>query len=373
MNILRIARKEIIQSLRETRTFIFMLAFPIVLMLILGTALSNTFTTSLVFEDLKLAYKIENADAPVSGYWTEFARSLEQNGVALSLLSANEDGKEKVKDGEYAAYAEIKPDGVEFFGSTKQTVESDILQGLVASFANRYSLAAAASRTEPESLAPLLAKAGSGDYVNETSLQADRAPGSMDYYAMAMSTMIAFYACMSASMLIRGERLRNTALRLSAAPISKGELFAGKVVGSTVVNFIFVVAVVAFSKWVFGADWGDHYGAILIVLFTEVLLAVSVGIGASYLFKGEGASAAVMTFTQIASFVGGAYFPIGDIKGAIGALANLSPLRWANEALTKIIYSNDVQALWPAVLLNVLFAIVFLTLSILFMRRKEAL
>ena len=373
MIILHIARKELLRSLRDTRTFMFMLAFPIVLMLILGTALTNAFTTSLTFDDLKLAYKLEDPESQASGYWNEFAKSIEQNGVLVTPLSADEDGKKVVKNGEYAAFAEIKNDGIEFYGSNKLTVESDILQGMVSAFANRYSLAAAGAKQDPASLETLLSEAGSGTYVKETSLQGDSAPDSMDYYAMAMSTMIAFYACMSASQLIRGEKVRNTALRLAAAPISKAELFAGKVIACTLINFLCVVAVVAVSRLAFGANWGDHYGPILIVLFTEVLLAVSLGLGASYLFSGEGGTSAVMTFTQIASFTGGAYFPVNDMTGFWAILAKISPLWWANDALTKIIYSDEVQALWPAVLFNVIFAALFLSLSILFMRRKEAL
>ncbi|MFL6555523.1 MAG: ABC transporter permease, partial [Bacillus sp. (in: firmicutes)] len=57
MNILNIAWKGIKTDLRDTRTLFFMLAFPIVLMLVLGTALSNTFTTSLPVDDIDVLYK----------------------------------------------------------------------------------------------------------------------------------------------------------------------------------------------------------------------------------------------------------------------------------------------------------------------------
>ena len=49
-----------------------------------------------------------------------------------------------------------------------------------------------------------------------------------DYYAVAMTTLIALYSALSASYLIRGERLRKTADRLIAAPVHKGEIFAGR-------------------------------------------------------------------------------------------------------------------------------------------------
>lgn len=57
MNIINIAWKEIKSDFRDIRTAVFMLALPIVLMLVLGTALSNTFTTSIQIDDMNVLYK----------------------------------------------------------------------------------------------------------------------------------------------------------------------------------------------------------------------------------------------------------------------------------------------------------------------------
>lgn len=73
----------------------------------------------------------------------------------------------------------------------------------------------------------------------------------MDYYAVVMTTMIALYAAMGASSLIRGERIRKTGDRLIAAPISKAEIFIGKVLGSLVANALCILLVMLFSKFVF--------------------------------------------------------------------------------------------------------------------------
>jgi len=57
VNILSIALKEIKQDLRDRRTLVFMLGFPIVLMLILGMALSNAFSSDVKIGDLKVLMK----------------------------------------------------------------------------------------------------------------------------------------------------------------------------------------------------------------------------------------------------------------------------------------------------------------------------
>ena len=100
-----------------------------------------------------------------------------------------------------------------------------------------------------------------------------------------MTTMIALYAAMGASSLIREERIRKTGDRLIAAPISKGEIFVGKIIGSLVANALCILLVMLFSKFVFQANWGEHLGIIFIILLTQVFLAISFGLGIGYITK----------------------------------------------------------------------------------------
>ncbi|GAA3411295.1 ABC transporter permease [Paenibacillus hodogayensis] len=373
MTIWTIAYKEIRSNLRDTRTFLFMLALPILLMLILGSALANTFSDDIHVGNLRLLVKSEATLPQLTAYWNGFAETIGKEGVAIEQASVATDGRDEVRANRYSAYAELDDTGIRLYGSSKDTIESNILQGMLTAFADRYSLAAAAFRTDPAAAQAIVASAGQPvDFIRETALTADKRPGSIDYYAVAMTTMIALYSAMSASSLFRGERTRNTAIRLMAAPISKGEIFLGKVIGCTFINMLCVIAVVLFSKFVFQADWGNHYVSVFLVLLTEVLLAVSLGLGMSFLIQGDGARSIIMIFTQIASFIGGAYFPIGDTEGVMTWISNLSPLRWANTALTQIIYLDKSSAAWPAIELNIGIAAVFLIIAVISMRRREA-
>lgn len=373
MNVLNIALFEIKRSLRDTRTFIFMLAFPLVLILILGTALTNAFQSGVTVDDMKLLYRVSTDNPQLIGYWNGFAQAVGKEGVELTKAQDGIDGRAEVEDNQYSAYAEIADSGIRYFGSSRQTIESNIIQGMLTSFADKYNLAAAAMKNDPSAAQAILASASAnGSFIRESSLDPDRQPGSLDYYAIAESTMIAFYACMSANWLVRGEVKRNTALRLASAPVGKMEIFAGKVIGCTVVNFLCILAVVLFSKYAFGANWGNHMGLVLVLLFTEVLLAVSFGLGLSYMFKGEAGNSVMMIFVQIASILGGAYFPVQEANGFFGGLANISPLRWANDALMSLIYNDDLRAVAPVVALNAAIAAAFLAFVAIAMRRREA-
>ncbi|MCD9022414.1 ABC transporter permease [Cohnella silvisoli] len=374
MNILNIAIKEIKAALREKGTFVFMLAFPVILMLILGTALTNVFSSNTPVGNIELLYKNEAASPQLTQYWQGFAKAIEQEGVKITPLAAGTDGKLEISEDRYSAYAELSNEGITYYGSSKQTIESNILQGMLTTFADRYNMAAAALKSDPSKAEAIIRNASApGEYIRETALNPDKQPGSIDYYAMAMTTMIALYSALSGTFLFRGERIRNTALRLMAAPVSKGEIFAGKVIGCTLINLLCVLAVVLISKFAFQADWGNHFGMVFLILVTEVILAVSLGLGLSYILKGDTSRSVVMIFLQIASFVGGAYFPIMGTDSFLGFVTNLSPLRWANKALAQIIYNDNVAGALPAIGLNVGIAAAFLLIAIISMRRQEAL
>ncbi|WP_127495617.1 ABC transporter permease [Paenibacillus glycanilyticus] len=373
MNVLNIALFEFKKDLRDKRTLLLMLAFPIVLILILGTALTNAFNNGVELDDMNLLVKNTAQSAQLQSYWNGFAQSIGKEGVEFTPAEGGVDGKKAVQDNKYTAYAEIDDNGIHFYGSSRQTISSNILQGMLTSFADKYNLAAAALKNSPEAADAIIAgEASAGSFIQESSLIPDRKPGSIDYYAIVESTMIAFYACMSASWLIRGEVKRKTALRLAAAPVGKLEIFAGKVIASTLINFLCILVVVLFSKYVFNANWGNHLGSVFLLLFTEVLLAVSFGLGIAFLFKDDAVNAVMMIFVQLASMFGGAYFPVDEASGVFAGIANVSPLRWANEALMKLIYNDDLQAVFPVMGLNTAIAAAFLAFVAITMRKREA-
>jgi ABC-2 type transport system permease protein len=136
-----------------------------------------------------------------------------------------------------------------------------------------------------------------------------------------------------------------------------------------------ILIIVLLSKFVFKAYWGDHFALVLAVLLSEVVMAVSFGLAASYLLKGPASRIVVLLVTQLASFFGGAYFPIGDDgdSGVMGFLVKLSPIRWANHALTNIIYGHQLSAGTPVIVLNLAIGVLLLAASAIMMNRKEGI
>lgn len=372
MNIINIAINEIKRDFRDVKTLVFLLAFPIILMLILGTALTSAFSSTVTVNDVHVLYKNTTNNQDVAASFQSFAKAAAGSGVHFKKAADNVDGKNEVKENKVDGYVEITNKGIKLYESDQNSIEASIIQGMVTAFADKFNVVSAVEKVVPAQVGTALANGSHKNFFKETSLNAAKQPGSMDYYAIAMTTMIALYGAMGASFLIRGERLKRTADRLVAAPITKAEIFIGKILGSILTSALCTIIVVLFSKYVFKCYWGDHLGIVFLVLLSEILLATSFGLGVSYITKTEGASnAIIMVVIQLVAFFGGSYFPIQDSKGF--DFTDLSPLKWANDSVVKVIYSNE---LWPAIhaaLLNVGISALFLIVAILFLKRREGL
>ncbi|WP_068612940.1 ABC transporter permease [Paenibacillus tuaregi] len=373
-NILTIAVKEIKQDFRDVRTLVFMLAFPLVLMLILGLALSNAFTNSVSLGEMKVLVK-NSSSGVLSTAFETFTGEMKKSGIEFVSLKSGMNGVEEIRQNHYASYMELSDSGISLYGNNRSAIEGNVIQGMLQAFTDKYNAAAAVAKIEPAKVSQLFdtdSQSRSG-YIKETSILANRQPGSMDYYALAMSVMVGLWGAMSAVRLIRSEITRGTAPRLAAAPVRRSEVFAGKVLGSIVQNFLCVLIVVLVSKFAFGAYWGEHLWLALLLLLTEVVMAVSLGLGVSYLFKGNASSGLIMLFVQLASFFGGAYFPVGDASGSsvTSYITRMSPIYWTNRALLEMVYKPSVSAAWPAISLNIGLAVLLLAVSAVLMRRKE--
>lgn len=355
-----------------------MLAFPLVLILVLGTALSGAFNSdkSISMDEIKVVYK-DNSSGKFSQYFEEFINQSKKEGIKFEKATDKKEALNQVEKRKFQAYIEINNEGVKLFQHDRTSIEGNIIEGMIKVFINNYKLISEVIQVKPQAVSAVNFNNNDTNYIKETSLNSKKTPGSIDYYSIAMTTMIALYGAISASFLIRRERTNKTEVRLLSAPVKRSEILTGKVLGGIGANFICVLLVVAVSKFAFKANWGENIGLVALVLLTEVILAVSFGLGVGYLTKKPEASRIiVMIVIQVASFVGGAYFPIDTTSssgGIMNILTKLSPLTWNNEAINKLIYAGDKIAILPALAFNMAVACLFLIISSVIAGKRETI
>ncbi|WP_157794164.1 ABC transporter permease [Paenibacillus donghaensis] len=373
MNTLRIAYKEIKHGVRDWGTMLFMLAFPLALILILGLTLTNAFESGVDLAPVKVLVQDSSSNVELSKAFRSFSDGMERAGVQTELAAEGVDGRTEVELNRYADYIELRDDGILLYASSRSGIESNIVQGLLSSFTDRHNLAAVVAQSAPERLNKVFTDLPEQSYIREVAVNSERTPTSLDYYAVAMTAMIGLWSALPASGLIRSEISRGTAQRLAIAPVSRGEILTGKLLGSFVINTLCVLLLILVSKYGFGAYWGERAGEVLLILLSEITMAISLGLACGYVMKGAASQGIVLVILQVASLAGGAFFPVSEGGGLLGWLVNWSPMHWTHQALTAVINGNTNSGVWGAIGLNLGLAVLFLGSSIIILRQREGI
>ena len=375
MNTLQIILKEFKQQIRDWQTNGIMMLFPILLIAVLGAALSNAFSGNLDFSQVKILYTVSQSAAsqPVAKAFEAFSRQVSRSGFPVEQAESVQDGISGVESGSYACYISISPDNIELYENKRYTVESGIVRLMLQAFVLRFNTTEAiVVRGGP---IPSASQSGSmgASSVNSQSLSAKRSPGSMDYYAVTMLTLIIMYGALVGMGGMRMELTLKTSNRILCAPLHRWEFLAGKVLGSLLTIAVQMTIVIAFSHFLLGAYWGHDFGTIALVVLSESIMAVSIGVALAFLLPSGGAASAVLNAViPLFVFFGGGYIPINTMGPAVQTISAFSPLKWVNQALFGVIYDGDYSAVGTAVFATCSLAALFIGLAALRSRKEIA-
>ncbi|MGM1048497.1 MAG: ABC transporter permease [Bacillota bacterium] len=363
MNILLIVRKELL-SFRDIRLTIFLLILPSVLILLMGSVMNHMFNPRVSIQDIDLLYKYTASSDISRDKWNEFTQRSKQSGIYFEAATDEMDWKNEVQSGKYTGYVEISNNGLHYALNSRQSLEGSIVQDTLAAFAAHTGLSADMTKTNLD--LKVLSETGNSDFIKERILEAPAQPDAVHYFAIAVITTIIMYTALSAGNLMEEERKRNTMMRLMAAPVSRTEIMIGKVGGAAVQQVLSILLAVLVSSVFFRVDWGGgDFGLVFLILLTHIIFALSLGIGISYILKGEASKTVIMVILQLAMFFGGSYYPVENMTGFMKNVSNFSPLQWTNKAIIQIVHGNDTEAALAAMVMNIGLSVCLLGAAVL--------
>lgn len=365
MNIIRILAKDFKQNIRDWKANIMMILFPIVLIIILGAAFSGVFDSNFDLSNVRVQYTVNSSQQLADGF-KGFAEEINKElGIEFEEAADEAVGMESIKTGKYSCYVVLSgnPDDIKLYKNARYHFEADLVESMLKTFTKRYDAISEIAKSNPAILGDIMSDTAM-DFVEIQSLDKKKQPGSLDYYAVTMLTLILMYASMTGFSAIKSEQNLKTGSRVLCGPVSKYEVLIGKVLGGIAITLVQASIVLLFSKYILKADWGNDLVTILIVVVTESIMAISMGTGIAYLIKDEGAAQGIMnTVLPIVIFFGGGYMPISEMGGVIERISMASPLRWTNDAIFHVIYDADYGLVPIAILVNLAVAAAFITIS----------
>ena len=338
-----------------------LIAFPIVLILILGNALSAYITPDTDLERAQVAVA-----ADMGGPLGSFLLS---DGISrfIEPVFTDRTGAEALAADEKVVAAVIESGGdVIVIRSNIGGLSTQLTLSIIDSYKQIGAAAAIAAMSGGDVYGLL----GIAPEVTDIPL-GKRIPGAVDYYAVTMLVMILLYTGMNGIELFSKGLLSDTGNRTRTAPITNPALVGGLLAASTATSFLQGMATFIFSGTVYGVYWGERIPLVLLTLFAVVLFSQSMCIFLIMALRQPGAVIGIaQSLFWTMTFVSKGYAKV--TFGELDKVFQYAPNAMAHTVIFGAIFGgNEVKMAFCLITLFALGAM-FFVLAFLFGRRRLA-
>lgn len=374
-----IAWKDMKIRLKDRKSFITLLLMPIVLTMILGSALSGVFGEDGTLPETSAGIVVSSTDKVTDQFIQEVLQGKGlRDSITVSEFKTEEDLREALENrkidaglilpvnwGEGLMMGEEKT--VTILKDPAKEIQSTILSSITESFVDRITTVSVAAGTVAEKLSAVVPV--SNQDVNSaglmTSLVDDLSEiagskvsavvnekdgkepiSGMQYYAAAMGAMFILFNTTIGAKTIIQERKTDTLARLMCTPIRHSSIMIGKFLGTFSFSLLQFIVFVITTHYLFGVAWGNN---ILQLLVVGIAYSVAVA-GLSMIIAGlitEEKTADTMggIGVQILALLGGSMIPLASFPNIMQQTANIAPNKWALNSFLEIMNGTSWSSL----------------------------
>ncbi|GKU24386.1 permease [Clostridium folliculivorans] len=349
MNIFYIALNTIKRNLRDKKALLSSILMPILMIIILGTALNSRFQST-ELDKLDICYL--NLDSGTLG--KEFERFLEDDEIKeilnVKVVTSIKEGEKLVNDKKAVSLLLVPQDYSEKLEAGKEsaikiynTKYADFKNTIVENIVDAYNSAgntimAIAKLNSSNSLNYIRYKA-----VDENILSTEgNSPRGIDYYAVAMLVLAIMSSAGFAGDVISEDYFYDVSVRIKSTPIKSYERLLGKIIGCVFDIFIKAVIIIVFSKLVYKVNWGNNFGMIAIIVISAAVFSTVFGMFVAMVVgNGNKASGILNILNNVFTFGAGGYAVLLTRELGESVMMHLSPNFYPQAALFNVIYSNN--------------------------------
>jgi len=364
MKIWTIGAYTFLRQMRDYKAMAAFLILPVLLILVLGTALDNLFTPKTI-EPIKVGIYSDD-----EGFMHELLDQFFTSDVLSAQLktvqaSSVEIGINNVKSNEWDAFVYIGANTSEslslgekaslvVYGQSENTPIAPLLESFVRAYNLNFSLLSlGADIINFESDQPIIKQV---KFVTEGKI-----PRGIDYYAVTTMFQCLLLGALFGVFAVTKDLGNHTHSRLLTMPVTKSEFLIGKLLSSTCTVFLIAIFIFLVTRFLFKTNWDTSLWVIISVLLLFSLFVSSLGLLLGFLSKSTMISSLfIFVLSTLFTFVAGGYSPMSG--KLIDHLSKFSPNTYAQDVLFTSIYDNklEISSLTSLILLTGL--MVFLTL-----------
>ena len=396
-----LARKDLLQTVRDKLSFIFILVMPLAFTLFFGLL----FGAGSSVDQLPLA--VWDADGGAAA--TQLVAALEESQVVRVVDKQGNDFETWMAD-ERAAAGLLIPEGysaavaageradltlVSIQGSSgastvasevrtlageQVTVELASRAAAEAIWSTRSMPAGAQEEVEADAAAqarPIVAQALASPAVNtdvvEAGVAAGQIPSGFVLSSPGMMVNFILFSLLTAGIALIVERQNGTLQRLMTTRLRRWQLIGGKAAGMFLLTFVQQILLIAVAQIFFGVDYLRDPAALLVMMVSLSLVASTLGLLLASVLKSEQALVATTVLVSMSiSALSGAWFPLEITGEAFQTVGHLLPTAWILDGLRGIVVRGfDVADVLPALGVSVVWAAAFFALAVWRFRLSE--
>jgi ABC-2 type transport system permease protein len=376
MKVFSIASSNVRRMLRERSNIFFVFIFPIALILLIGAQFGGDFAPGVA------VYQAD--DDPLATAITDEIRS--EDSLAVTTYESSEELTTAVERGTVQAGVLI-PAGISAAAQSGDQVEVEYLarpdgagpqlQSVVSAAVARVMTPVAAAQFGVDetgaSFDDALAMARSqtdlapGLDVETTAVGEALFPESLGRFDLGAAQQLVLFTFLTAlagsAALILSRRL-GVSRRMLSTPTSTGTIVVGEGTGRWAVAMVQGLYIVVVTYLLFQVDWGDPWGALLIlVTFSAVGAGAGMLLGSLFSNDQQAGGISVVLSLGLAA-LGGCMLPIELFSPAMTRVAHLTPHAWALDGFAELVRREGTVAdILPELSVLTVYAAVLLVLA----------
>ena len=364
MSVWTIAKYEIIRKLRIRYVLLIQFLMPLLLIFILGSALSGAFKVEdKAIKSVKVDIVQSDTGALSEGFHSFLAAPETQQYLQTHVLSSRDEAVKRLKDGdsEFALIIPSEFSAQVLAGNSAQwemILGRNYLQNLTAQMVFRtyldkvnqtqaFQITARTASVELQKQvageSSQMAAATSASFVHVGQLAASNGNyTAMQYYAASILVMFLLYSGMITAFSLQNEKENHTLSRLNGMPIQGYHILLGKIIGNVFLSIGQAAVIVGATMLFYGVDWGSHLLTLFLICLCIIIASMSLAIVVMLLFKSD--STIAMTFQtviMIMTFLSGGFTPLPD--GFLKQLGSYTLNYWGMQSMLHLMLGDSAM------------------------------
>ena len=341
MTLYILIKKEIIQFLRNKTEVLTMFIFPIILIVVMGTALNGLMNVDKnIFENIDIYYKKSGTkDEELYNIFINFKKSFTDT-IKVNFIEVKDNKKaiDSVNNGDSLCFIEIKDNDYDYYKSQNRDISSQkIFKNIFEQYIKRYTLIENIGANNPNIIQDIL-KEESLIFIKEEGIN-NKGIDSFTYYTFAELILIMMYVSGITSISMYKEGLQGTITRIRMSKTSNLSVILSKIILGVIIGILQTIVIYLVSTVFLGVNWGNDLIQIFMVIVSFIIFSSVLGVSSSMIFSDNKTSSSfINTVIIILGFLGGSYMPISLIKSTklTNILCQLTPTYWANISLLSL-------------------------------------